>query len=577
MGTTSLDMKGRTAKVLLLGVLASALGQEDCPQGQKLHPVFDNCDECQPGDSDPACAPPLSCPFGQKLNPVFDNCDDCLPGDSDPNCPVAPELCSDGSPVHPEYGCDKCFDSINEIEDAIFTKGDLRQAFNDCNPERPCSFYRSQGYACAPSWTCHNNTIITDGKGLIDVRQADDDVCSEVAGTLDVSDQKCDNLEDVCCQRPNFRAEPCTEVRPPKFNEDEKWQQCGRSQVKISLSGLPDDVDKTSAQPGEFPHMCIVYRDQKGSRSYLGGASLIAPNKVLTVAHKFLRKDEDISGDPSQFFVRCGEHNVKAREEILPHQESQVLKVHFHPDYVKERVRNNLVILQTTENFIYDQHIGPVCLPGVNQDFSGETECWSSGWGADDFTAQGRFSDVLKKVQMPVVDSPSCQERLKAHKRLAKNPRFTIHDSWVCVGGEPGVDTCTGDGGSPHVCKDNGGNFVQVGAVSFGIGCGDPVPSVYSSVSHAMCWVDWLMSCVPPSNTNVDYTKNEFEEGNTDIGDYMYDFVGDLRGDSEVENLVPSVNELDPSVCRQWNRDHEVLRNMCQVEYFEIDQRSSGK
>jgi len=577
-------------KLILLSSLSLVLTQETCPQGQKWNFVFDSCDDCEDNDPDPACAPappPSECPLGQKRDPVFEECEDCKPGDTDPNCqteisedgcppgqvrdPVfedcqPQELCHDGQPPHPEYGCDKCFDSINEIEDAIFN-ADPRTAFNDCNPDRPCSFYSKQGYACAPSWTCHNNTIITDGKGLIDVRQADDDdKCSAVAGTLDRSDQKCPNIQDVCCQRPNFRAEPCTEAKPPKFDP---VGECGRSQVKLSFSGISASEQDTTAQPGEFPHMCVIYRIVKGSRTYLSGASLIGPNKVLTSAHKFLvtqrGKTTDITGDPSQFFVRCGEYNVKARTELLPHQESQVEAIHLHPDYVKERVYNNLVILQTRENFIYDDHIGPVCLPGVNQDFSGESNCWSSGWGADDFDSIGRFSDTLKKVKMPVVDSPSCQTRLRAHERLAKNQGFRIHESWVCVGGEEGVDTCKGDGGSPHVCKSDDGKFVQVGSVAFGLGCGDPVPSIYSSVPHAMCWIDWVMSCVPLSNINVDTTTNNF--------------VFDLRTDEDdtVENIQDSVNQLSPSDCRKWNNDHPSFYNRCQVRYFEIDQRDAGK
>ena len=44
------------------------------------------------------------------------------------------------------------------------------------------------------------------------------------------------------------------------------------------------------AQPGEFPHMCVIYREREGFNDYVGGASLIARNKVLTVAHKLYHK-----------------------------------------------------------------------------------------------------------------------------------------------------------------------------------------------------------------------------------------------------------------------------------------------
>ena len=42
----------------------------------------------------------------------------------------------------------------------------------------------------------------------------------------------------------------------------------------------------------------------------------------------------------------------------------------------------------------------------------------------------------------------------------------------MCAGGEPGKDTCSGDGGSPLVCQAVSGRWHVVGLVSWGIGCG---------------------------------------------------------------------------------------------------------
>merc|ERR1712192_76635 len=64
--------------------------------------------------------------------------------------------------------------------------------------------------------------------------------------------------------------------------------------------------------------------------------------------------------------------------------------------------------------------------------------------------------------------------------------------------GIAGKDTCKGDGGSPLVCQSKGDPFtyVQAGVVSWGIGCGDDAtPGVYASVSKAVCWIDYSMSC----------------------------------------------------------------------------------
>ena len=62
----------------------------------------------------------------------------------------------------------------------------------------------------------------------------------------------------------------------------------------------------------------------------------------------------------------------------------------------------------------------------------------------------------------------------------------------------PGEDTCKGDGGGPLVCpssdSDSRGSssYVQAGIVSWGVDCGrQGVPSVYTDVASAMCFIDW--------------------------------------------------------------------------------------
>jgi secreted trypsin-like serine protease len=53
----------------------------------------------------------------------------------------------------------------------------------------------------------------------------------------------------------------------------------------------------------------------------------------------------------------------------------------------------------------------------------------------------------------------------------------------ICAGGH-GVDTCQGDSGGPMVRRDGSGDWVQVGIVSWGLGCArDGYPGVYTQVS----------------------------------------------------------------------------------------------
>merc|ERR1711892_1336885 len=509
----------------------------------------------------------------QACDPIFDTCSanlDCDPADIFAECnDVGSDDYgepTDGNPTDifaDSPGVTDCFDSTNEIENAIFS-GDTRQAFNDCDPTSSCEKYAEEGYVCAPSWTCTNNTIITDGKGLIDVRTVDfttANVCIETSGSLDASDSKCDKIDEVCCKKPNFRATKCTPTTRPVQKPETKgrFSQCGRSASNLKITG--QDKDSQDAQPGEFPHMCVVYRFEKGQRIYVGGASLIARNKVITVAHKFFvvnkGKTKDLRDSPSKFHVRCGEHNVKTEAELQDSQETEVQRIILHPQYDEKRVYFNLAILQTKENFVYQKHIGPVCLPDPSQKFDQEKNCWSSGWGADAYDSYAQYSDSLKKVKMPIVSKSECEQKMKNTDRFRNKPGFRIHDSWVCIGGEPGSDTCKGDGGSPHVCKNERDEWVQVGAVAWGIGCGDEVPSVYSSIATSMCWIDWVMSCTPIAEYDID---------NTFVEDL------DIRGTN-----VESVNGLTTSDCGAWMENSFNLKDICEVSYQDIDERNGKK
>merc|ERR1711936_154184 len=457
-----------------------------------------------------------------------------------------------------------CFDSINEIDSL---ENDGRNVFNDCNTERKCIDFASEGYSCANAWNCNeNNTIITDGKGLIDVRSVTD-------FTLDLSDHKCDKEDQICCKRPNYRVERPNRVKRVEDKEEEEvveeiveYSKCGRSpKSQITLTGLAPD----QAQIAEFPHMCVLFRTQKDDQGrdqhiYIGGASLIARNKVLTVAHKFnvvqdVNNPVDYRDMVKQFSIRCGEYNVKEEHEIFSSQESRVEEVYFHPQYDNRKLRNNIAIVRTKENFLYQEHIGPTCLPRPWESFENprkSKDCWSSGWGADSYEESALYSDGLRKVKLPLFQETNAKKDLNNTDRFAGRG-FRLHESWMCIGGTKGNDTCKGDGGSPHVCKTEKG-WTQIGAVAWGIDCGNEVPAVYSSVPYAMCWIDWVMSCVGESERNV---ENLFAN------------LFDIRGSDDAPQ---SINGLSGEDCQGWMDENPELANRCQVQYISIDQRTTG-
>jgi len=138
-------------------------------------------------------------------------------------------------------------------------------------------------------------------------------------------------------------------------------------------------------------------------------------------------------------------------------------------------------------------HVDTACLPNPGDSFD-FTSCFATGWGKDKFGRDGEYQVVLKEINLPVVPHDQCQASLRGTRLGTK---FRLHPSFICAGGEPGKDTCKGDGGSPLLCpaKYDPNTYVQAGIVAWGIGCGENgVPGVYADVSSASCWIDYVMS-----------------------------------------------------------------------------------
>merc|ERR1712013_55698 len=79
--------------------------------------------------------------------------------------------------------------SVGKLNSVATTEVD--NVFENC-----ADYTASQGYECVPYFQCNNGTIITDGEGLIDIRNG--------FGILSPEDSKCPGFLDVCCKDPDF-------------------------------------------------------------------------------------------------------------------------------------------------------------------------------------------------------------------------------------------------------------------------------------------------------------------------------------------------------------------------------------
>ena len=198
--------------------------------------------------------------------------------------------------------------------------------------------------------------------------------------------------------------------------------------------------------------------------------------------------------------VRCGEWDIKNENEVLLHQDRKVQSVEIHPAFTYNKlVYNDFAVLHLKQEFELGPHINPICLPEKVNQRSGQysNNCVAMGYGTKTYRSRV-FQQFLKQVRLPIVSNPQCQSKLVRNTKLGKINSWQLHESFMCAGGQEGVDACKGDGGGALACPSlrDSNRHVLAGITAWGVGCGQKdVPGVYASVTDGLCFIHWATRC----------------------------------------------------------------------------------
>ncbi|MEK8029894.1 serine protease [Ideonella sp. DXS29W] len=238
----------------------------------------------------------------------------------------------------------------------------------------------------------------------------------------------------------------------------------------------PEVVGGKPAKDGRWPFMASLMEKRIADNfdSRFCGASLISKRDILTAAHCITLTGATAKN--TQVLVGTQDLTQGGRR-------INIASITVHPDWNEDTTDSDVAVIRLTEEV---NDIEPVAfattLKEENKHAATGKPTWGMGWGSTQ--SNPPYPEKLLNVRLPIVDREVCNS--------SDSYDGAITNTMLCAGfKEGGKDTCGGDSGGPLVAKDSSGEFrLQVGVVSWGIGCAQPdLYGVYSRLAVLGPWV----------------------------------------------------------------------------------------
>lgn len=226
-------------------------------------------------------------------------------------------------------------------------------------------------------------------------------------------------------------------------------------------------VNGRQALVDQFPWVVFLQIRFGGVLTRCGG-SIITKRHVLTAGHCTLLNDIEAS----EVMVFYGHSNFREGLRV------RGIRLLRHPQFDPPKFHNDIAIVMVEQDFHFGTKVRPICLPTHPVDIFNK-DVIVAGWGY--LEQDGRAANNLRYTLVKVLPNARCAKKFI---RTGYRP-----DIMYCAY-RFNTDACQGDSGGPLMTQQENGRYLQVGIVSYGIGCAlEDMPGVYARLDALMPWL----------------------------------------------------------------------------------------